>query len=96
MKDKPIVIIITLVAGLAACICCIINGAGLLATLVAVLVSLLVFMIIGMIVNAIIAKQRREAEERAKDEKMKAEEEARKSLQAGSDEENSDDPEKRE
>ena len=67
MKDKPIVVIITLTAGLVACICCILKEAGLLATLIAVFASLLIFLVIGMIVNSIIAKQRHIAEEREKD-----------------------------
>ena len=66
MKDKPIVIIITLLAGLVACICCIIKSAGLLATLLSVLISMIIFLIIGQIVNSIIAKQDRIAKERAK------------------------------
>ena len=76
MKDKPIVIIITLTAGLIACVCCILNHAGLLATLLTVLISLIVFLIIGQIVNSIFAKQNKEAEKRLKDEKQKLEEEA--------------------
>ena len=86
-------IFITLIAGFIACICCIINGAGLLATLISVFVSLIVFMIIGMIVNSIIAKLRHDAEEREKDRKMLEEEEARKrekELQAEDTGENSD------
>lgn len=74
MKDKPIVVIITLTAGLVACICCILKEAGLLATLIAVFASLLIFLVIGMIVNSIIAKQRHIAEEREKDEKQRLEE----------------------
>ena len=74
MKDKPIVIIITLTAGFIACVCCILNKAGLLATLISVLVSMIVFLIIGQIVNSIIAKQDRIAEERAKDEQQRLEE----------------------
>ena len=73
MKDKPIVIIITLIAGLVACVCCIINNAGLLATLLAVLVSLIVFLMIGQVVNSIIDKQKREAEKRRKDEQQRLE-----------------------
>ncbi|MBR3483157.1 MAG: hypothetical protein IKH42_00630 [Lachnospiraceae bacterium] len=75
MKDKPIAVIITLTAGLIACVCCIINKAGLLGTLITVFITLFVFMIIGLIVNSIVAKQDREAEERAKDLKAKEEEE---------------------
>ena len=75
MKDKPIAVIITLIAGLIACVCCIINKAGLLGTLIMVLVTLFVFMIIGLIVNSIVAKQGRDAEKRAKDLKAKEEEE---------------------
>ena len=82
MKDRPIVIFITLIAGLVACICCIINGVGLMATLIAVFSSLIVFMILGMIVNAIIAKQRTIAEERAKEEKFKEEEKKKEELNA--------------
>ena len=78
MKDKPIVIIITLTAGLIACICCIINRAGLLGTLISVLISMVVFLIVGLIVNSIIARQDRIAEKRARDEKQRQEEEARK------------------
>ena len=78
MKDKPIVIIITLTAGLIACICCIINRAGLLGTLISVLISMVVFLIVGLIVNSIIARQDRIAEKRVKDEKQRQEEEARK------------------
>ena len=76
MKDKPIVIIITLTAGLIACVCCILNHVGLLATLLPVLISLIVFLFIGQIVNSIFAKQNKEAEKRLKDEKQKLEEEA--------------------
>ena len=75
MKDKPIAVIITLTAGLIACVCCIINKAGLLGTLITVFVTLFVFMIIGLIVNSIVAKQGRDAEKRAKDLKAKEEEE---------------------
>ena len=57
MKDKPIAGLITLTAGLIACICCILNKAGLLTTLITVLAVLFVFMIIGLIVNSIVAKQ---------------------------------------
>ena len=74
MKDRPIVIFITLTAGLVACICCIINKAGLVTTLIAVLVSLIVFLIIGMAVNSVIARQSKIAEERAKEERQREEE----------------------
>ena len=75
MKDKPIAVIITLIAGLIAVICCIVNNAGLLGTLVTVLIVLFVFMIIGLIVNSIVTKQAVEAEKRAKDLQQKEEEE---------------------
>ncbi|MBR4781813.1 MAG: hypothetical protein IK014_10705 [Lachnospiraceae bacterium] len=80
MKDKPIAVFITLLAGLIACICSIINKAGLMGTLITVLVTLFVFMIIGLIVNSIVAKQDREAEKRAKNLKQKEEEEKKKGL----------------
>lgn len=81
MKDKPIVVIITLIAGAVASVCCIIKGAGLLATLVTVLITLFCFLVIGLIVNAIVSKQKYIAEERLKDIRMAEEEEARKKLQ---------------
>lgn len=74
MKDKPLAIIITLLGGSVACICCIVKGAGLLWTLLTVLISLFVFMIIGLIVNRISNQIRTEVEEREKEELRIAEE----------------------
>ena len=71
MKDKPLVIVITLIGGLAASLCCIVNKAGLMTTLISVLVALIVFMIVGSIVNNIVAKQNKIVEEREKEEQMK-------------------------
>ena len=66
MKDKPLVIIITLLGGAVCSICCILNRAGLLWTLLATLITLIVFMIIGLIVNRFITEVREEV--RAADE----------------------------
>ncbi len=87
MKDKPLVIVITLIGGLAASLCCIVNRAGLLTTLISVLVALVIFMIVGLIVNNIIVKQNkiveeREIEEQIKQQALEREEEARKYREA--------------
>ena len=74
MKEKPLAIIVTLVGGLAACLCCIIRKAGLLKTLTAVLISLIVFMIIGLILHKVYSSIKQEVEEAEK--KKKEQEEA--------------------
>ncbi len=47
--EKSIPTIIMLVAGATACICCLVNGVGLLTMLEIILVVLIVFFIIGKI-----------------------------------------------
>ncbi len=76
MKDKPLVIIITLLGGAVCSICCILKRAGLLWTLLATLITLLVFMIIGLIVNKFITEVRNEVKA-ADEEKARIAEEER-------------------
>lgn len=68
MKDRPFVGFVTLVAGLIACICCIVRGVGLFATLVTVLITLFVFMIVGMIANKLLKSVHDEVIQYEKDE----------------------------
>lgn len=81
MKDRPTVIFITLLGGLVACLCCIINGSDLLFTLAAVFASLFVFMLIGLAANKVFlylrseVSAREEAEKKAEEEQRKLEEE---------------------
>ena len=81
MKEKPLAIVITLVGGLVACICCIIRKAGLLKTLIAVLVSLIVFMIIGLIIHKIYTSIKQEVDE-AEQKRIEEEEAAREAEEA--------------
>lgn len=84
MKDKPLVIIITLLGGAVCSICCILKRAGLLWTLLATFITLLVFLIIGLIVNRFYTEVRneviaadKERERIAEEERLKREEETR-------------------
>ena len=84
MKDKPLVIIITLLGGAVCSICCILKRAGLLWTLLATFITLVVFMIIGMIVNRFYTEVKNEViaaeKEKARleeEERLRREEEAR-------------------
>lgn len=77
MKDKPIVIYITLLAGLVSCIVCILNNAGLLNTLLYTLITLVVFVFIGLIANKIISEINHEVEEKDLAEKRRLEDEQR-------------------
>ena len=54
--EKSIPTIIMLVAGATACICCLVNGVGLLTMLEIILVVLIVFFIIGKIAGHIVSK----------------------------------------
>ena len=76
MKDKPLVIIITLLGGAVCSVCCILKRAGLLWTLLATFITLVVFMIIGMIVNRFYTEVRNEVIA-AEKEKARLEEEER-------------------
>ena len=84
MKDKPIAIIVTLLGGAVACICCICKGAGLLWTLFMTLIALCAFMVIGSFVNNIYANIKAEVNEQEK-EKARQEEEQRILAQAEAD-----------
>ena len=75
MKDKPLVIIITLLGGAVCSICCILKRAGLLWTLLATFITLVVFMIIGLIVNKFYTEVRNEVAEADKEKERLAEEE---------------------
>ena len=84
MKDKPLVIIITLLGGAVCSICCILKRAGLLWTLLATFITLLVFLIIGLIVNRFYTEVKneviaadKERERIAEEERLKREEETR-------------------
>ncbi len=84
MKDKPLVIIITLLGGAVCSICCILKRAGLLWTLLATLITLVVFMIIGLIINKFYTEVKnevieadKERERLAVEERLKREEEQR-------------------
>ncbi len=84
MKDKPLVIIITLLGGAVCSICCILKRAGLLWTLLATLITLVVFMIIGLIINKFYTEVKnevieadKERERLAEEERLKREEEQR-------------------
>lgn len=74
MKDKPIAIIITLLGGASAYICCMIKQAGLLSTLLVVFIALLIFMIIGLVINKIYLSLKAEVneQERLKEEEKQA------------------------
>lgn len=76
MKDKPIVIYVTLIAGLIASVICIIRQMTLLDTLHITFITLLVFMIIGLVANKLVFKVNKEVEdrERAERERQEAEE----------------------
>lgn len=79
MKDKPIAVIVTLLGGAVSCICCIVNGAGLLWTLLMTLLALFVFLLIGLGVNKVYAGIKadldaiRAEEERIEEERRLAE-----------------------
>ena len=75
MKDKPLVIIITLLGGAVCSICCILKRAGLLWTLLATLITLVVFLIIGIIVNRFITEVRNEVKAADEEKARLAEEE---------------------
>ncbi len=75
MKDKPVVIIITLLGGAIAAISCLINEAPLVMTLLLVLISLVAFLIIGIVVNKIYARIKEELDSKMAREKMKTESE---------------------
>ena len=75
MKDKPIVIVITLLGGATAAVSCLINGASLTTTLLFVLISLVVFLIIGIVANKIYARIKEELESKLARERMKRESE---------------------
>ena len=77
VKDKPIVICVTLIAGFIACITCILNNAGLLYTLLFTFIALFIFMIIGSIANRFISGVNREVEEAEKAEQQRLEDEQR-------------------
>ena len=84
VKDKPLVIIITLLGGAVCSICCILKRAGLLWTLLATFITLLVFLIIGLIVNRFYTEVKneviaadKERERIAEEERLKREEENR-------------------
>lgn len=70
MKDKPIVIVITLLGGAIAAVSCLINGASLTITLVLVLVSLIAFLIIGIVANKIYARIKDELESKMARERI--------------------------
>lgn len=74
MKDKPIVIIITLLGGAVSSICCILKGIGLLWTLLITLITLIVFMIIGLFVNKVYSDIRQELEAQKREQERIAEE----------------------
>ena len=75
MKDKPLVIVITLLGGAIAAISCLINGASLTMTLLLVLISLIAFLIIGIVVNKIYARIKDELESKMARERIKRESE---------------------
>ena len=77
MKDKPLVIIITLLGGAVCSICCILKRAGLLWTLLATFITLVVFMIIGMIINRFYTEVKNEVIEADKERERLAEEDLR-------------------
>lgn len=68
MKDRPIVVFITLVAGLIASICCIVRGVGLFSTLLTVFITLVVFLFVGMIANKFLSSVHQEMIEHEKEE----------------------------
>lgn len=74
MKDRPIVIIVMLLGGAVSCICCIVNGAGLLWTLFITLTTLFVFLLIGLAVNKVYAGIKADLEAIRIAEEKKAEE----------------------
>lgn len=76
MKEKPIAIIITLLGGAVACVCCICKGTGLLWTLLFTLIALFVFIFVGLYVNSVYASIKADLDEREK-ERLHEEEEAR-------------------
>ncbi|MCR5521519.1 MAG: hypothetical protein K6F44_06375 [Lachnospiraceae bacterium] len=70
MKDKPVVIVITLLGGAVAAVSCLINGAGLTMTLLLVLISLVAFLIIGIVANKIYARIKDELESKMARERV--------------------------
>ncbi len=81
MKDKPLVIVITLLGGAVCSVCCLLNGAGLLWTLLMTLLSLILFMFIGMIVNKFVGEVVSEVREADREKARKEEEERIKKLE---------------
>ncbi|MCR5431456.1 MAG: hypothetical protein K6E95_02750 [Lachnospiraceae bacterium] len=75
MKDKPLVIVITLLGGAIAAVSCLINGASLMITLLLVLISLVAFLIIGIVVNKIYARIKDELESKMARERIQRESE---------------------
>ena len=80
MKDKPIVIIITLLGGAVSSICCILKGIGLLWTLLTTLICLFIFMIVGLCVNRVYLQIKSEVEA-AEAEKKRIEEELQREIE---------------
>ncbi|MCR4721104.1 MAG: hypothetical protein K5655_05185 [Lachnospiraceae bacterium] len=75
MKDKPLVIVITLLGGAIAAISCLINGADLFMTLLLVLISLVAFLIIGIVANKIYVRIKDELDSKSARERMMRESE---------------------
>ena len=87
MKEKPIAIVIMLLGGAVASICCILMRIKLLYTLLIVLGTLLVFMVIGLIVNRIYSGIKAEIAEKEKEEAWRLEQERLAALEAEEEEE---------
>lgn len=93
MKEKKIAIIIMLVGGAVACLCCLINGSTLLRTLLTVFIALVVFLIVGLIVHKLITTVNDEVKEAEQSQAIlearqrEAEEAARAAAEAGYSEE---------
>ena len=77
MKEKPLAIVITLIGGATACICCIIRKVNLLYTLLIVLICLVVFMILGLVVNRFYSSIKAEVDEKEREERTRREREER-------------------
>lgn len=80
-KEKNIPPLITLAAGMIACVMCMIRRADLLATLEIVLIVLVVFYIVGVIVKKIVGKINRDAEKAAVERERELKEQAAKELE---------------
>ncbi|MCR4721200.1 MAG: hypothetical protein K5655_05675 [Lachnospiraceae bacterium] len=75
MRDKPVVVVITLLGGAIAAVMCLVNGMQLMTTLLIVLISLIAFLIIGIVANKIYAKIKDELDSKLARERFQKESE---------------------